>query len=144
MGCEPARIAKTLSFAVGDRVALVVCAGDARIANPKFKAQFGTKPRMLPAEEAEERVGHAVGGVCPFAVNEDCDVYSMNHCAALTWCTRPAAAPTAPSPSLPTSWPPAHRAAPGSTSASCRRKLWRRIPMPFDIQAPRDTAAWVR
>lgn len=75
LGCEPARIAKTLSFAVGDRVALVVCAGDARIANPKFKAQFGTKPRMLPAEEAEERVGHAVGGVCPFAVNEGCDVY---------------------------------------------------------------------
>ena len=74
VGCEPARIAKTLSFAVGDRVALVVCAGDARIANPKFKAQFGTKPRMLPAEEAEERVGHAVGGVCPFAVNEGCDV----------------------------------------------------------------------
>lgn len=53
VSCEPARIAKTLSFAVGDRVALVVCAGDARIANPKFKAQFGTKPRMLPAEEAE-------------------------------------------------------------------------------------------
>lgn len=75
VSCEPARIAKTLSFAVGDRVAFVVCAGDARIANPKFKAQFGTKPRMLPAEEAEERVGHAVGGVCPFAVNEDCDVY---------------------------------------------------------------------
>ena len=75
VGCEPARIAKTLSFAVGDRVALVVCAGDARIANPKFKAQFGCKPRMLPAEEAEERIGHAVGGVCPFAVNEGCDVY---------------------------------------------------------------------
>ncbi|WP_302782795.1 YbaK/EbsC family protein [Adlercreutzia equolifaciens] len=72
VGCEPARIAKTLSFAVGDRVALVVCAGDARIANPKFKAQFGCKPRMLPAEEAEERIGHAVGGVCPFAVNEGC------------------------------------------------------------------------
>ena len=75
VGCEPARIAKTLSFAVGDRVALVVCAGDARIANPKFKAQFGCKPRMLPAEEAEERIGHAVGGVCPFAVNKGCDVY---------------------------------------------------------------------
>ena len=75
VSCEPARIAKTLSFAVGDRVALVVCAGDARIANPKFKAQFGTKPRMLPAEEAEERVGHAVGGVCPFAVNDGVEVY---------------------------------------------------------------------
>ena len=75
VGCEPARIAKTLSFAVGDRVALVVCAGDARIANPKFKAQFGTKPRMLPAEEAEERVGHAVGGVCPFALPDDVKTY---------------------------------------------------------------------
>lgn len=74
-GCEPARIAKTLSFAVGDRVALVVCAGDARIANPKFKGQFHTKPKMLKAEEAEERIGHAVGGVCPFGVNECCDVY---------------------------------------------------------------------
>ena len=53
----------------------VIRRGDARIANPKFKAQFGCKPRMLPAEEAEERIGHAVGGVCPFAVNEGCDVY---------------------------------------------------------------------
>ena len=88
VGCEPARIAKTLSFAVGDRVALVVCAGDARIANPKFKAQFGCKPRTLPAEEAEERIGHAVGGVCPFAVNEGCVVYpacgSSNSAIALT------------------------------------------------------------
>lgn len=75
VGCEPARIAKTLSFAVGDRVALVVCAGDARVANPRFKAQFGTKPKMLKAEEAEERIGHAVGGVCPFGVNDGCDVY---------------------------------------------------------------------
>lgn len=75
VGCEPGRIAKTLSFAVGDRVALVVCAGDARIANPKFKAVFSTKPKMLPAEDAEERIGHAVGGVCPFGVNEACDIY---------------------------------------------------------------------
>ena len=75
VGCAPERIAKTLSFSVGDRVALVVCAGDARIANPKFKAQFGTKPRMLPAEEAEERVGHAVGGVCPFANPEGVRTY---------------------------------------------------------------------
>lgn len=75
VGCEPARIAKTLSFAVGDRVALVVCAGDARVANPKFKERFSTKPKMLKAEEAEERIGHAVGGVCPFGVNDGCDVY---------------------------------------------------------------------
>lgn len=75
VGCDPARIAKTLSFAVDDRVALVVCAGDARVANPKFKEQFSTKPKMLKAEEAEERIGHAVGGVCPFGVNDSCDVY---------------------------------------------------------------------
>lgn len=75
VGCDPARIAKTLSFAVDDRVALVVCAGDARVANPKFKEQFSTKPKMLKAEEAEGRIGHAVGGVCPFGVNDACDVY---------------------------------------------------------------------
>lgn len=75
VGCEPARIAKTLSFAVGERVALIVAAGDARIDNPKFKAQFHTKAKMLAATDAERRIGHAVGGVCPFAVNDGCDVY---------------------------------------------------------------------
>ena len=75
VGCEPERIAKTLSFAVGDRVALVVCAGDARIANPKFKVRFGCKAKMLSADEAEKRSGHAVGGVCPFGVKDECDVY---------------------------------------------------------------------
>ena len=75
VGCEPERIAKTLSFHVGDRVALVVAAGDARIDNPKFKAQFHSKAKMLKADEAEPLIGHAVGGVCPFAVNESCDVY---------------------------------------------------------------------
>lgn len=75
VGCEPARIAKTLSFAVGERVALIVAAGDARIDNPKFKAQFHTKAKMLAAADAERRIGHAVGGVCPFAVNDGCDVY---------------------------------------------------------------------
>lgn len=75
VGCEPERIAKTLSFHVGDRVALIVAAGDARIDNPKYKAQFATKAKMLKADEAEELIGHAVGGVCPFAVNEGCDVY---------------------------------------------------------------------
>lgn len=75
VGCEPARIAKTLSYAVGERVALVVCAGDARVANPKFKAAFHTKAKMLAAEEAQERIGHAVGGVCPFGAKEGCDVY---------------------------------------------------------------------
>lgn len=75
VGCEPACIAKTLSFSVGDRVALVVCAGDARVANPKFKETFHAKAKMLSADEAEQRIGHAVGGVCPFGVKDGCDVY---------------------------------------------------------------------
>ena len=75
VGCEPARIAKTLSFAVGDRVALVVAAGDARVDNRKFKDAFHAKPKMLAASEAEERIGHGVGGVCPFALNEGVDVF---------------------------------------------------------------------
>ena len=73
-GVEPERIAKTLSFHVSDRVALIVAAGDARIDNQKYKAQFHTKAKMLKAEEAEQLIGHAVGGVCPFAVNDGCDI----------------------------------------------------------------------
>lgn len=73
--CEPQRIAKTLSFMVGGSAVLVVAAGDAKIDNPKYKAQFGAKAKMLSPEEVELLVGHAVGGVCPFAVNEGVDVY---------------------------------------------------------------------
>lgn len=75
LGCEEARIAKTLSFHVGNRVVLIVAAGDARIDNAKYKAQFGTKAKMLGFDEAEPLIGHAVGGVCPFAVNGGVDVY---------------------------------------------------------------------
>ena len=75
LGCEPCRIAKTLSFLVDGRAVLIVAAGDARIDNPKYKARFGTKAKMLTPEEAETLVGHAVGGVCPFAVNEGVKVY---------------------------------------------------------------------
>ena len=73
--CPPERIAKTLSFLVGDRPVLVVMAGDAKVNNSKFKAVFKEKARMLTAEQAEALVGHAVGGVCPFAVNEGVQVY---------------------------------------------------------------------
>lgn len=75
LSCEPARIAKTLSFKVEDHAVLVVAAGDARIDNKKYKAQFGTKAKMLSPDEVETLVGHAVGGVCPFAVKEDVKVY---------------------------------------------------------------------
>ena len=75
LGCEGKRIAKTLSFMGPAGPLLVVAAGDARIDNAKFKAQFGLKATMLTPEQAVELVGHAVGGVCPFAVNEGVEVW---------------------------------------------------------------------
>ena len=73
--CEPCRIAKTLSFMVNGSPALIVAAGDAKVDNQKYKAKFETKAKMLTPDEAERLVGHAVGGVCPFAVNADVTVY---------------------------------------------------------------------
>lgn len=73
--CEPQRIAKTLSFMAGERAVLIVAAGDTKIDNAKYKAKFGKKAKMLTPEEVETLVGHAVGGVCPFAVNEGTEVY---------------------------------------------------------------------
>lgn len=75
VGCIPARIAKTLSLRVGDHAALVVAAGDAKIDNAKYKAQFHRKATMLKPEEVTETIGHAVGGVCPFGVNPGTEVY---------------------------------------------------------------------
>lgn len=74
VGCEPARIAKTLSFAVGEGCALIVCAGDAKIDNTKFKAQFHTKATMLTPEQVLTFTGHAIGGVCPFAIEHPATV----------------------------------------------------------------------
>ncbi len=71
----PARIAKTLTFQQGESCLLVVAAGDARIDNKKFKAAFGIKPKMLDPETALEQTGHAVGGICPFALKENLPVY---------------------------------------------------------------------
>jgi prolyl-tRNA editing enzyme YbaK/EbsC (Cys-tRNA(Pro) deacylase) len=75
LGVEPALIAKTLSFKTPDGPVLIVIAGDARVDNQAFKAQFGFRPKMLPIDEVEEAVGYAVGGVCPFGVNEGVPVY---------------------------------------------------------------------
>lgn len=75
LGCEEARIAKTLSFAMDEGCILIVCAGDVKIDNPKFKATFHTKAKMLPHDVVAALCGHAVGGVCPFAVNEGVKVY---------------------------------------------------------------------
>lgn len=73
--CEPCRIAKTLSFMVNNSPVLIVAAGDAKIDNAKYKVQFGTKAKMLSPDEVSALIGHAVGGVCPFAVNEGVMVY---------------------------------------------------------------------
>ena len=75
LGCEPCRIAKTLSFSVGGAPILIVTAGDVKINNAAYKARFGAKAKMLTPDEAETLIGHAVGGVCPFAVNEGVTVY---------------------------------------------------------------------
>lgn len=74
LNCEPCRIAKTLSFMVEEPI-LVVTAGDAKIDNAKYKAKFGKKAKMLTADEVVQLIGHAIGGVCPFAVNSGVIVY---------------------------------------------------------------------
>lgn len=75
LNCAPERIAKTLSFKVDDRSILIVVAGDAKIDNQLYKARFGTKAKMLSPEEAISQIGHAVGGICPFGVNEGVEIY---------------------------------------------------------------------
>jgi prolyl-tRNA editing enzyme YbaK/EbsC (Cys-tRNA(Pro) deacylase) len=75
LGCQEAKIAKSISFDLDGRSILVVAAGDVKIDNRKYKDRFGAKAKMLSHEEAVIRIGHAVGGVCPFAVNEGVEVY---------------------------------------------------------------------
>ena len=75
LGCEEERIAKSLAFWVEGKPILVIAAGDAKIQNGKYKSRFGTKATMIAFEDVENAVGHAVGGVCPFAINEGVDVY---------------------------------------------------------------------
>lgn len=75
VGCEPARIAKTMSFLVGDEAILIVAAGDVKIDNKKYKEFFHQKAKMIPFDEVEKYVGHAPGGVCPFVIPEGVKVY---------------------------------------------------------------------
>ena len=75
LSCDPARIAKTLSFKVNDAPILIVAAGDTKVDNSKFKGFFHTKAKMLTTEEALQLIGHAVGGVCPFAVKDGVTIY---------------------------------------------------------------------
>lgn len=78
INCKEEEIAKTLSFIVDDKPILIVVAGDCKIDNSKFKAEFQTKAKMISFDNVEELIGHAVGGVCPFGINENIDVYLDN------------------------------------------------------------------
>ena len=75
LGTEEARIAKTLSFETPEAIILIVTAGDVKISNAKYKEFFHTKAKMLSYDTVEARIGHGVGGVCPFGVNEGVRVY---------------------------------------------------------------------
>lgn len=75
INCKEEEIVKTLSFIVNDKPILIAVAGDSKIDNSKFKAEFHTKAKMIPFENVEELIGHAVGEVCPFGINENVDVY---------------------------------------------------------------------
>ena len=75
LNCEGKRIVKTLAFNAGGKAILICAAGDAKVDNAKYKARFSVKAKMLSHEDAASMIGHAVGGVCPFAVNEGVEVY---------------------------------------------------------------------
>lgn len=78
INCMEKEIVKTLSFIVEDNPILIAVSGDARIDNSRFKAEFHTKAKMIPFDKVEELIGHKVGGVCPFGINENVDVYLDN------------------------------------------------------------------
>ena len=75
LNCEGKRIAKTLSFTLGEQTILIVAAGDAKIDNKKYRNHFGVKAKMLPSEVVLEKIGHEIGGVCPFGINVGVEVF---------------------------------------------------------------------
>ena len=75
IGVEPGRICKSLSFIIDDRPLLILAEGMARVDNKKYKSEFGKKAKMIPREQVEELIGHEAGGVCPFGVNENVEIY---------------------------------------------------------------------
>lgn len=75
LGCEEARIAKTLSFKTTNETLLIVTAGDVKIDNAKYRNYFHEKAHMLPIDEVEVKIGHPIGGVCPFGVNDNISIY---------------------------------------------------------------------
>ncbi|MGO4987372.1 YbaK/EbsC family protein [Gallicola sp. Sow4_E12] len=78
VGCLPSEIAKSMDFEIDERCILIVAAGDIRIDNKKYKEEFGKKAKMIKREDLIEKIGYPMGGVCPFNVNEDVEIY-MDH-----------------------------------------------------------------
>ena len=78
INCKEEKIVKTLSFIVNDMPILIAVAGDSKIDNSKFKSEFKTKAKMIPFDNVEELIGHGVGGVCPFGINENIEIYLDN------------------------------------------------------------------
>lgn len=76
LGCEPALIAKSLTFKVGGSAVMIICAGDVKIDNAKYKARFASKAVMLRPEEVDSMIGHGIGGVCPFGIRDGVEVYT--------------------------------------------------------------------
>lgn len=74
-GTQPERIAKSLTFLVNDGAVMIVAAGDAKVDNQKYKAEFATKAKMLSPEQVDNMIGHSIGGVCPFGINDGVKVY---------------------------------------------------------------------
>ena len=75
LGCKAGKIAKSLSFIVNEKPIIIVMCGDVKVDNPKYRHEFGCKAKMIHFEDVEKLIGHEPGGVCPFAVNEDVDVF---------------------------------------------------------------------
>lgn len=75
LNCEPCMIAKSLTFSVGGQAVMIIAAGDAKVDNHKYKEFFGTKSKMLSPDEVETLIGHSIGGVCPFGINDGVEVY---------------------------------------------------------------------
>ena len=78
VNCNKEEIVKTLSFLVNDKPILIVVAGDSKIDNSKYKKEFNLKAKMIPFDDVEKLIGHSVGGVCPFGINENVEVYLDN------------------------------------------------------------------
>ncbi len=135
-GVIPARIAKSLSFKVEDRAVLIIAAGDAKVNNPKFKAAFHTKAKCSPGEEVTDLVGHAIGGVCPFAIKGHRRCVPGHLLQRFDTVFPAAGSATAPWSSPATSWPSAPRT---SGAGGLLQKAGRRILKFFPSSLRRQT-----